>query len=300
MSLVLIVEDDVLLRAQLARALHKLPGVDTVEAGTVKESIDLADGMDLDLVVTDLRLPDGNALELLPHLQRGAVRVPTVLISGCIDSFRGRLPPDLTVFEKPIEVQLLRDAVSSKLGCRSRLSPFALADYLQLAGFGHHSVQIDVTHHSDPVGIIVIRDGQPWTAFDELGSGIDAVIRMMIANDLAFECSPPAAAVEPRSLTGSCEHLLFEAARIIDECRAGSIPTRTRTERVLAIGDGRPPAAPQRTPEQEFARLYDEGIDAVLSKRYPEAFALLTRAKAIRSTPTIEANLTRLRSLGMS
>ena len=80
----------------------------------------------------------------------------------------------------------------------------------------------------------MIRDGQPWTAFDELGSGIDAVIRMMIANDLAFECSPPAAAVEPRSLAGSCEHLLFEAARIIDECRAGSIPTRTRTERVLA------------------------------------------------------------------
>jgi CheY-like chemotaxis protein len=307
MSLVLIVEDDVMLRAQLARALHKLPDVDIVEAGTIRESIDLADGMPVDLVVTDLRLPDGTALELFPHLQRAGVRIPTVLISGCIEDYRGSLPTDITIFEKPVQVQVLRDIVSSTLGCRYRPSPFALADYLQIAGFGKHSVQIDITHDGDQVGIIVIRDGQPWTALDELGYGLDALVRMMFASELAFECSPPAALVEPRTLHGSCEQMLLEATRLIDEQRAPTIvPSRTSTQPLgsRATPSTPPPTIETRieiaTPDQEFDRLYDEGIDAVLRKRYPEAFELLSRAKAIRSTPTIEANLIRLRSLGMT
>lgn len=349
MSVVLVVEDDVLLRAQIARGLHRLPGVDVLEAGTVRESIELADGVPLDLVVSDLQLPDGSALQLLPHLVQHGARVPTILMSGCIDRFAKQLPVGIRVFEKPLHMAELREAVSAVLGCDNARSPFSLPDYLQLAGLGRHSVQIEVSQSAEPFGTIVIYDGQPWTASDALGAGIDAFLRMMVASDLTFACSPPPSLREERTLSGTCESLLLDSTRLIDERRAGRDavpepipappqPPRTDTQRYLAT-TRRPatpasvpaitippvrmpsvsiPPVPRRTPtssvpavplaegttprtslDGEFRRLYDNGIEALLAKRYTEALSLFLEAQKIRSTPTLEANLNRLRSLGV-
>lgn len=318
MSVVLIVEDDVLLRAQIARGLHKLPGVDVIEAGSVRESIELADGVPLDLVVSDLHLPDGSALHLLPHLVQHGARVPAILISGCVERYAKQLPENMKVFEKPLHLAELRDAVREILGCDEARSPFSLADYLQLAGLGRHSVEIDVNQSGEPFGSIFIYDGQPWTALDALGAGIDAFLRMMVAGDLSFDCAAAPAVRPERTLEGSCEGMLLDAARLIDERRRSPAPapTRTRTRRsappLRPPGPASvtiPPAPPRRIAEAsskiasldaDFARLYDDGIDALLGKRYADALALFLRAQKIRSTPTLEANLNRLRSLGVS
>ena len=330
MSVVMIVEDDVLLRAQIARGLHRLPGVDVIEAGSVREAIELADGVPLDLVVSDLHLPDGSALNLLPHLVQHGARVPSILMTGCIGRYEDQLPRDIRVFEKPLPFAELRDAVSEVLGCERARSPFLLTDYLQLAGMGHHSVQIEVSKCSEPFGTIVIYDGQPWTASDALGTGIDAFLRMMVANDLTFECSPPPLLRDERTLTGTIEGMLLESMRLIDERRAGRdavpqpVPAQQRTstqryamtERRPAVASiAIPPAPPRRrtnppalaegtlpmaNPEAEFRSLYDEGIEALLGKRYAIALALFLRAQKIRSTPTLEANLNRLRTMGVA
>lgn len=324
MSVVLVVEDDVLVRAQIARGLHRLPGVDVIEAGTIRESIELADGVSLDLVVSDLHLPDGSALHLLPHLVQRGARIPVILVSGCVDRYAKQIPAGIRVFEKPVPFAELREAVSSVLGCDSARSPFTLTDYLQLAGLGRHSVQIDVSQGGEALGAVVIYDGQPWTASDALGTGIDAFLRMMVASDLAFECSPPPPLRDERTLTGTCESLLLDSTRLIDERRAGrgapairppaprALPKpMDKQARGRAIASISIPPAPPRpqlaegtarmpNPDADFTRLYDDGIDALLHKRYTEALSLFLRAQKIRSTPTLEANLNRLRSMGVS
>lgn len=103
----------------------------------------------------------------------------------------------------------------------------------------------------------------------------------------------------------------------------GTAPPRTRASGVRlpqvprpstgrTAPAARPPAAPERprfaegsgpiavaaSEPAEFDRLYELGIEAMLGKRYGEALDAFERAKQIRSTATLEANLVRLRALG--
>ncbi len=332
MSLVLLVEDDVLLRAGMTRALHKLAGVDVVEAGTAEEAIQLIEGLPIDLLVSDFQLGDRTALEVLPHARREGRTIPTLLVSGCLGDVHAQLPSDLQLVEKPVAMGALRDLVSNMLGRNDRGVPFSLADYVQLAAFGRHTVEISVAHpDGEPAGTVTVRDGQAWSATDALGDGMNAFLRLVTMPSAGLACAPATTAPGPRNLQGPCEGLLMEAARLVDERRGNrpaarrptppppELPAVPRTitippkalkppipKPVPALAQGtvrnaspKPAPLPAKDP-REFDRLYEAGIDALLHKRYSEARALLIEARAIRTTPTLEANLERLRALGVA
>jgi CheY-like chemotaxis protein len=231
-SLIMVLEDDALLRAQIARSLQRIHRVEVVEAATIHEACELAAKLPIDLVVADLRLPDGTALELLPYLQRDGARIPTLLISGYAETFAKDVPAGLTILEKPIPASELRAHVAAALGQRVRRSPFALADYLQLADLGRHSVQIDLDQRSlprRPLGLVVVRDGQPWTALDEHGDGVEALARLMRATDVEIVCTEPSPIQERPSLVGSCAQVLRAARAVVDEaCEIATSRTATR------------------------------------------------------------------------
>ena len=228
MPLVLILEDDVLLRAGMARSLGRLPGVEVVEAATVREAIALVEGLDVDLVLSDLQLGDGTALELLPRLVRPRGPIPVVLISGWVAEFAEHLPSGVEVRCKPIEPGALRELVTRMLGCADGRPPFTLADYLQLAGLGRHSVQVTVRAESGPLGTVTVCAGQAWSAEDAHGGGLEALVRLLAATDAMIDCGAVIHAPPP-SLAGSCEGVLMEAMRLLDERRAGHAPATPRT-----------------------------------------------------------------------
>jgi DNA-binding NarL/FixJ family response regulator len=70
---VMIVEDQTLLRESLKRLLESEPGVVVKgEAGTVAEAVDAAERSrgEVDIIILDLRLPDGNGLDAVESLKR--------------------------------------------------------------------------------------------------------------------------------------------------------------------------------------------------------------------------------------
>lgn len=347
MQLVLIVDDDVVWRANLARQLNKLPSIEAVEASCVREAVVLLANLEVDLVVTELRLADATAVELLPHLERGRRRIPMIVATGRTDECAARLPPGLEVRAKPIAPMAIRELVARTLGCLDALPPFTLAEYMQLASFGRHSVRIEAARDGQLVGSLVIREGAPWHAVDASGHGRDALYRMLAQPLVELMCAPLATSVPERNLAGSCEGLLIEAARAADRTRAGrraddddgvpdadlAIPVSfatagTRAPAVVQIPPRAAKPAAVLPPVPPLARgsvatlakgtretivpaiaeslaappnfedLYGTGIEALLGRRYAEAFAALSRAKQIRSTPTLEANLNRLATMG--
>ncbi|MBI4419647.1 MAG: response regulator transcription factor [Gemmatimonadetes bacterium] len=63
---VLLVDDSSLLRARVAEALGEIEGVSVVgQAGTVADGIRLLGDLHPDVLVVDLRLPDGNGRQVL-------------------------------------------------------------------------------------------------------------------------------------------------------------------------------------------------------------------------------------------
>lgn len=308
MARVLIVEDETVLRASMARALAKLPA-DVVEAGTVSEArAALGRGLP-DVIVSDLDLPDGTGIELIGELGRLRARVPVVFVSAYLRAFRAQIPPhaDVEVREKPVALDELRALVRERIGgVASGSPPFAVADYLQLACLGKHSVVVEVGG-----GFIEVVKGEIWHAQDATGTGLPALRRLTFAGGAEVTCRTLVAAPHERSVEGKWEALLLDGARAWDEQqRGGDEPdlefmlTITGEQAQLqmqaqALVSPPVPAPPPAAPVDAFGDLSDRALDALLAHDYPTAASLFAAAHALRPDDrVVAANLERLAALG--
>jgi CheY-like chemotaxis protein len=78
---VLIVDDDELMRAVLRKVLER-KGFDVVDAENGIRALRLFDTQGVDVVVTDIFMPDEDGLELIQDLLRRKPKLPIVAISG--------------------------------------------------------------------------------------------------------------------------------------------------------------------------------------------------------------------------
>lgn len=107
---ILLVEDDASLSLLLAEELE-LDGYHVVRAGSVLEGCELAVSNAPDLVVSDLRLPDGDGLEVLKSLQAQGQSLPFVIITafGTVDQAVEALKAGADDFlTKPLSTDHLR------------------------------------------------------------------------------------------------------------------------------------------------------------------------------------------------
>lgn len=83
----LIVDDHPLVREALASVLMQLrPGSDIQQTGTSKDALSiLRSGASFDLVLLDLRLPDGSGLALLASIGEVSIGTAVVVLSGDLD-----------------------------------------------------------------------------------------------------------------------------------------------------------------------------------------------------------------------
>lgn len=76
------------------------------------------DGVSVDLIVSDLRMPMLNGLDVLAHVRRSSQTMPFILITGFGDDITHALAFDLgasAVFDKPFDVNHLRARARSLL-----------------------------------------------------------------------------------------------------------------------------------------------------------------------------------------
>lgn len=223
---VLIIEDEQTLRQSMVRGLAKLAGITVTGVGTVREAREAITARAPALVITDLDLPDGSGIEIIADLAQSEPRVPAVIVSAFIGKYRHRLPHEsnIDVYEKPISLDSLRSVVERYVTHPAPFddSPFSVADYVQLAGLGRHSVAISVTGLSLR-GTIVIKAGQLWSAHDTGGEGMPAFRRLLFAPGTTVQCHA-VTSWQACNLAGSTDAILLEAARTFDEDNTNPIP----------------------------------------------------------------------------
>lgn len=319
---VLVVEDEPVLRTSMVRGLSKLPGVEARGAGSVREARTALGEAAPDVVISDLDLPDGSGLEVAAELDRLGLRVPLVFASAYILQYRGLLPqrPGVDILEKPVSLDQLRRLVAERLEggeAGAGPSPFGVADYVQLAGMGRRSVVIEVRGAGAVRGSIVIRSGELWSAADERGEGMDAFRRLAFLRDASVTCAALGPQLDTkRTLSGSCEEALLETARLLDEQSTdggGDLDSAWDEAAVgMTLASIAPGALPSRTPpappvipkapplprEKSFEELYEEGVDALLTKDFPAALTAFAAAGKLRDDPRVRANLHRLAQMG--
>ena len=115
---ILLVDDDEVLRQVLRRVLMR-DGYTVVEAGSVAQALERGREQPPALGLIDLRLPDGDGVELAHRLQTQVGRFPLILMTAY--PLRLRDQPELAkgfahVLTKPLNLDELRQAIETSLG----------------------------------------------------------------------------------------------------------------------------------------------------------------------------------------
>jgi DNA-binding NtrC family response regulator len=117
MKKILIVDDDVQFAEMMQKTLHAL-GHEPIMAATAKQALKLYDPLTVDLVITDLIMPDMEGVELILALRRLNRQAKIIAMSG-----GGRNTPDtylnvahklgaLKTLAKPFSLEKLRAAIN--------------------------------------------------------------------------------------------------------------------------------------------------------------------------------------------
>lgn len=309
MPTLLLIEDEAMLRANVARALARLPGIRVVDAGSLEEALPLLDRTPPDLVVSDIDLPKRTGIEILGELAVRRLRIPVIFVTGYLRAYGAQIPrhQDIDVLEKPLAMDDLRAAVERRLGPRHDSlrpsAPFGVPDYMQLAGMGRHSVVIEVASGHRALGSVVMVNGEAWSASDGAGGGAEALRRLSFVADGIVSCRSLTGPAPARNLDASWEWVLLEAARAHDEASlsADAVPSpEASTEETVVDATTNERISGVDYARQAFERAWDEGIGALLRKDYRAAMAAFVTAREFDPDDVkVRANIERLVQLGV-
>lgn len=125
MARVLVIEDEDAVRAGVTRCL-RFAGHEVLEASGGAPGIALAIREPLDLVITDINMPDGDGIEVILALSDAQPALPVIAMSGGGRTSKGLLLASaaglgaVRTLSKPFELTELRDAVADVLGGAGR------------------------------------------------------------------------------------------------------------------------------------------------------------------------------------
>lgn len=174
---VLVVDDEEDIRELLELSLLRM-GLACDAAGSVAEARALLDSRRYRLCLTDMRLPDGDGLELIEHIQRHMSGLPVAMITafGSIETAIRALK--LGAFDfvtKPVELQALRELVTHALKLQSPTAQPAGAGGRQLIGCSPALAQLRVQIEK------LARNQAPVFIHGESGTGKEVIARLIHA-----------------------------------------------------------------------------------------------------------------------
>jgi two-component system response regulator PilR (NtrC family) len=149
--------------------------LDTRSARNVKEAQEWLAREPFDLCLTDMRLPDGNGLELVQHIQKRHTQVPVAMITahGSVDTAIHALKAGAFDFlTKPVDLGRLRELVGSALLLRASPS-------------NENSIDNRLLGNSPPMQALrkqigkLARSQAPIYISGESGSGKELVARLI-------------------------------------------------------------------------------------------------------------------------
>lgn len=220
---VLIVDDEETLTWSMAKSLSRDRDKYEIEiANNGKEALDVLGKIPIDLVLSDIRMPDINGLDLLVQIKRDYPETKVIIMTayGSSDvqkeaSKRG----SLYYIEKPFEIneirKLILDLIKEKRGFEGKLFGLQLTDIIQMNCLGRVTTSLVITK-DDHRGVIYFRDGEIVHAECDDSGGEEAFYAILGWQEGKFVSN---IGVQPpqQTISSTWEHLLVEGVKRRDE-----------------------------------------------------------------------------------
>ena len=111
---ILIVDDQATVRQALERLL-RLESYEVIVAGDVREATSIYESFPIDLAIVDLGLPDGSGWDVVQGLLAVNPSFPSIVMTARPDLTTPALRERVTLLEKPLDMPVLLETVSTLL-----------------------------------------------------------------------------------------------------------------------------------------------------------------------------------------
>lgn len=248
---VLIVDDDRQMLLDLKEGLSLRTGFpEVLTAGNGFEALECLRSHEVSLVVTDLKMPEMDGLELLAAIMRTYADIPVILMTGFSTPEVERLARKggaVDVISKPFPVDELARHMSAMLSQQSEggtLHNVSAAIFLQLIEMEQRTCTVRLEHTpSGSKGILSFVRGELFDARVGDLTGLDAVYQILAWEPVSLALQNNCFLRENRIHKNLCP-LILEAARRRDENIAPAtaqnhpgapLPQTARTAKALAL-----------------------------------------------------------------
>lgn len=190
----------------------------TAESG--KEAISLLRALPVDLLITDLKMPEVDGFELLAWTTREKPTLPVIVMTAFgtaqIEAQLSEIEA-LQYLEKPLEIADLESAIFTALKARARsyIRGVTLATFLQLMHMEKKSCSLKI-RGAEQVGYLYLKGGELFDAECGTLKGETAAYKIIAWDDAEIEMDAVCRRQE-RGIQTGLEHLLIDAFRRKDE-----------------------------------------------------------------------------------
>ena len=246
MKRVLIVDDESALLLSIKSGFEGNGRLQILTAENGREALDILDRNRLDLVVTDLRMPVMDGIQLLSVMSESFPEVPHIVMTAFGTPLLDKLllqAGALNILEKPFDIEALEQAICKALDAHEErshsLSGLSLSSFLQMVAMEEKTVHVKVFHPSGRNGSLFFRLGELIDAEADRLTGDAAALEMLAWEDIRvsmkeFPAPPPGTRMQSELLP-----LLFMAAQHEDERDADSgSPLEAARQELARLGAG--------------------------------------------------------------
>ncbi|TAL16548.1 response regulator [bacterium] len=297
MKRVLIVDDEKLFLLSLLEGLKAYSDQFTADmAVNGREALEKLEGEHYDLVVTDLRMPEMDGMELLARMSKKFPNLPVIVMTAypspnAYETTRGLGCSKF--LEKPIDLEDLANKIIEELSSDSAgfLKGIALPTFLQLVEMEGKTYTIKVKS-GKRTGWLYFLSGELLQAEVGQTEGADAALEMICWENAEIEISSRCR--KTRGEIGiPVSHLILEAHRRYDESQESDLPdyglmVLEEAAEELKWSPNPEKAAPETPTAQELEQAREMAEARELAKAEEMAEA---RARGIKKTSDDKADL---------
>jgi len=189
----------------------------------------------ISLLITDIRMPKMNGLELLAFVNEHYPKLPCIAITAYaknishFEEIVNRLNPDvmemiqtdsLRFFSKPFQIDKLRQTVLEMLAepiQEGTVQGFSIASFIQLVEVEEKTCVIEVYRPNKEIGLLLFKDGVLSDAVCGAIRGEEAAIRIIAAEKTLIRFKKPGCRRIERRIHVNSITLIVEAVRRKDE-----------------------------------------------------------------------------------
>ncbi len=184
------------------------------------EAIEVLEKNQIDLVVTDLKMPEMDGFQLLVHINNTYPGIPVIVITAFNSpEIEKNISEEysIKILEKPVDFDELSQAIINSVSSDVKgVTGISLVSFMQLIGNECKTSLLEIST-GEKTGYIYFEEGEPFSAIYDGLRGEDAIYALALIEDVSISLPKLPKKKVKREITSNLMYILLEAMKRKDD-----------------------------------------------------------------------------------